>query len=179
MLLSFNPYYNHYHYCFNLNSNEVDSQSLYKTIISTTTLKNNNSGRVHSLFPPLELFLIFVRTLVVRSDHITDFSSKSCNLRNLLVSPWLVAKKVVQNRFVNFSIYFFRVTKKAKKKTLLYYICTEIYYNIFCDIYMSSVKTLCQFGWLDDFITSENYHMTGNPLPKIFSECFLQPLIKQ
>ena len=116
MLLSFNRYYNHYHYCFNLNSNEVDSQSLYKTIISTTTLKNNNSGRVHSLFPPLELFLIFVRTLVVRSDHMTDFSSKSCNLRNLLVSPWLVAKKVVPNRFVNFSIYFFRVTKKAKKK---------------------------------------------------------------
>ena len=177
MLLSFNRYYNHYHYCFNPNSNEVDPQSLYKIIISTTTLKNNISSRFHSLFPPLELFLIFVRTLVVRSDHITDFSSKSCNQKNLLVSPWLVAKKVVPNRFVNFSIYFFRLTKKAKK-TLFYFICREIYYNIFCDIYMSSVKTLWQFDLLDEFInflSSENYHMTGNSSPQIFSEYFYNP----
>ena len=145
-----------------------------KTTIPTTTLKNNNSCRFHSLFPPLELFLIFVRTLVVRSDHITNFSSKSCNSKHLLVSPWLVAKKVVPNRFVNFLSIFFRVTKKAKK-TLVYYLCTEIYYNIYCDIYMSSVKTLWQFDWLDDFITSENYHMTGNSSPTIFTECFYNP----
>ena len=48
-----------------------------KTTIPTTTLKNKNSSRVHSLFPPFELFLIFARTLVVRSVHITDFTSKS------------------------------------------------------------------------------------------------------
>ena len=30
MLLSFHCYYRHYHYYFNLSSNEVDSQCLYK-----------------------------------------------------------------------------------------------------------------------------------------------------
>ena len=104
-----------------------------KTTIPTTTLKNKNSSRVHSLFPPFELFLIFARTLVVRSVHITDFSSKSFNSKHLLVSPWSVAKKVVPNRFINFSTYFFRLTKKANKP-LVYYIRTEIYYNILFDI---------------------------------------------
>ena len=47
-------------------------------------------------------------------------------------------------------------------------------------MYMSSVKTLWQFDWLDDFInflSSENYHMTGNSSPKIFSEYFYNPYV--